>query len=113
MLIYNTTFMMLPEREPEFISWFRTQLPALTESGTSPRLSSLRAAGCAGHGQSEAQSVAFQMEFADRAELDNWASGPLNRVISLFEQQFGPEALTFSSIFETISICPHAGTEEI
>jgi len=107
MLIANTTFMMLHEREPEFLDWFRMQLPIITDArwgGVNPRLSAMRQAGGIDHTQAEAQSVAFQMEFGRREDLDRWNKAPLANVAADFEEKFGPEAMVFSSIFEILPL---------
>lgn len=107
MLISNVTFMMLHEREQEFISWFAAHMPGLTASplaGTAPRLSAMRSAGGIDHTQSEAQSIAFQMEFENAGQLQRWSDGPMAEVISAFDKAFGPEAMTFSSVFEIIPL---------
>ena len=118
MLIHNTTFMMEPGRESDFLEWFRTQLPVLTGSdsenaagagvascgGTAPRLSALRMAAGQDAGEDQAHSVAFQMEFADMDSLLKWADGPLDDTAMLFMKRFGPNAAFFTSVFETIPI---------
>lgn len=106
MLIHNTTFMMLREREEEFLRWFRAELPALTgtDAGAAPRLSAMRTAGGVSHSEAEAQSVAFQMEFADRNRLDKWARNSLADVAARFEERFGPDAVVFTSVFETLPL---------
>ena len=117
MLIFNTTFMMEPDREADFLQWFRTQLPSLTgpdgfaqsEGGiacraTSPRLSALRMAAGQEAGENQAHSVAFQVEFADRDSLLKWADGPLDETATRFMKRFGPNAAFFTSVFETIPL---------
>lgn len=119
MLIHNTTFMMEPGRESEFLQWFRTQLPELTGTGggkdpdstdeascggRAPRLSALRMAAGQEAGEDQAHSVAFQMEFADIDTLVKWADGPLEAMAMRFMKHFGPNAVFFTSVFETIPL---------
>lgn len=119
MLIFNTTFMMEPGKEGEFLQWFRTQLPSLTgtdgtsvadadgspaSGATSPRLSALRMAAGQEAGETQAHSVAFQVEFADRDSLLKWADGPLDDTATRFMKRFGPNAAFFTSVFETIPL---------
>lgn len=105
MLIHNNTFMILREREEEFLEWFRAEIPLLEEAsgGVNARLSVMRKAGGQYQIESEAQSVAFQMEFETMDALEAWAAGPMARVVERFEKRFGPEAMTFTSVFETVN----------
>ena len=104
MLIHNTTFMTEPGRESEFLQWFRTQMPELTGDGTAPRLSALRMAAGQEAGEEQAHSMAFQMEFDDIVSLVQWADGPLQSVTLRFMKHFGPNAVFFTSVFETIPL---------
>ncbi len=80
MVIYNCTFMMLREKEGEFLDWFRAGAGVLTAPEGSggeavsvlfsrnPRLSALVSAGGIYSDEADAHSVAFQVEFADEAQ---------------------------------------------
>ena len=116
MVIYNCTFMMLREKEGEFLDWFRAGVGALTapeapgegsrvgfEPGN-PRLSALVSAGGISRDEAEAHSVAFQVEFVDEAQAQRWADARLGRLCAAFAEKFGPEAMTFSSIFSCIDL---------
>ena len=116
MVIYNCTFMMLREKEGEFLDWFRAEVGALTAPEApgegsrvgfepcDPRLSALVSAGGISRDEADAHSVAFQVEFADEAQAQRWADARLGRLCAVFAEKFGPEAMTFSSIFRCIDL---------
>lgn len=91
------------EREEAFIRWFRTRLPQLGKL-TSPRLSAMREAGGIDYTHAEAQSVAFQCEFASVEEAMKWRNEIFSEVAADFMSQFSPNAMVFTSIFEEISL---------
>ena len=116
MVIYNCTFMMLREKEGEFLDWFRAGAGVLTAPEGSgggsrigfvpcnPRLSALVSAGGIYSDEADARSVAFQVEFADEAQALRWADARLGTLCARFAEKFGPEAMTFSSIFRCIDL---------
>lgn len=116
MVIYNCTFMMLREKEGEFLDWFRSGAGVLTAPEGSgggsrigfvpcnPRLSALVSAGGIYSDEADAHSVAFQVEFADEAQALRWADARLGTLCARFAEKFGPEAMTFSSIFRCIDL---------
>lgn len=101
MIIHNATFMIVKERESEFVDWFRENVGMLGEL-RDPRLSAMREAGGVDYRQAEAQSVAFQCEFASIGEARLWSAGRFAELAALFEERFGPEAMVFTSLFEIL-----------
>ena len=98
--IYNTTFVVAKERE-QFIDWFRLRAACIAEAGMRPRLSRLAGALAA---ESEAQSLAFQVESDSEEALQEWARESLEPVLGQFMRDFGPDAAYFCSEFEVVSL---------
>ncbi len=105
MYIHNTTFMLRRSAAGIAAEWLGYEwLQHATESvACNPRLSRLVSAGDADI-DPEATSIAFQVEFDSLSQAEKWAKGPLARIIDAFYCKFGPEAMTFSSVFETLSL---------
>ena len=101
MLIHNATFMVDPRRGAEFLEWFAPLAHKAGPEGRS-RLSVMRQAGGAEAGEAQALSVAFQGEFDTMQEIDEWTAKRLRPLIAAFERRFAPEAMVFTSVFETI-----------
>lgn len=99
--IYNTTFVVAKEREQRFIDWFRLRAACIAEAGMRPRLSRLAGALAA---ESEAQSLAFQVESDSEEALQKWAHESLEPVLGRFMRDFGPDAAYFCSEFEVLSM---------
>lgn len=95
------------EREAEFITWIRARIAGMTftvngAGPLNPRLSAMREAGGVDYRHAEAQSIAFQVEFADIETARKWSAGVLADTVALFEGKFGPQAMAFASIFELV-----------
>ncbi|MBD5340249.1 MAG: DUF4286 family protein [Muribaculaceae bacterium] len=101
MLIHNATFMVEPQRGAEFLEWFAPLAHKAGPEGKS-RLSVMRQAGGAVAGEAQALSVAFQGEFDTMEEIELWTSKRLNPLVAAFQRRFAPDAMVFTSIFETI-----------
>lgn len=101
MLIHNATFMVDPRRGEEFLEWFAPLAHKAGPEGKS-RLSVMRQAGGAPAGEAQALSVAFQGEFDTMQEIDEWTAKRLRPLVAAFERRFAPDAMVFTSIFETI-----------
>lgn len=103
MFIHNATFMIEKEREQEFLKWLVARVDRLvTPPALNPRLSTMREAGGLDYQQAEAQSVAFQLEFPDFGTASLWRADRFEPVAKEFAEHFGPNAMTFCSIFEQI-----------
>lgn len=107
MYIHNATFMILHQRETEFLSWLRQRIPEISGKiryMESPRLSSLVEAGGVSRDMSDALSIAFQVGFESEEEARSYGDNILAELIVNFERIFGPEAVVFTSIFCTLPL---------
>ena len=105
--IYNTTFVVAKDREQRFVDWFRLRAACIAEAGMRPRLSRLAGALAT---ESEAQSLAFQVESDSEEALQEWARESLEPVLGRFMRDFGPDAAYFCSEFEVLSLDSGIGT---
>lgn len=103
MVIHNATFMVELREEGSLISWLRSHLPEMGEL-RSARLSAMREAGGVECAQAEAQSLAFQCEFNSEGEALEWRAERFKHLADGFMDEFGPNAMVFTSIFEIIPI---------
>ncbi len=105
MLIQNVSFIINLSHEEELLKWLRPHLgPAMQAGGINPRLSVMRATAGADDVAAHAQTIAFQTEFCDSATLQTWKTTVLLPLIAEFEKTFGPEAVAFTSVFETLPL---------
>lgn len=93
--------MVDPRRGAEFLEWFTPLARKAGPEGRS-RLSVMRQAGGEVAGESQALSVAFQGEFETMTEIEEWVAKRLRPLVSAFERRFAPDALVFTSVFETV-----------
>ncbi len=101
MLIHNATFMIAPERGEEFLDWF---VPLARKAGPEGRshVSIMRQAGGTAYSDDQAMSIAFRAEFDTMPEIAEWTAKRLRPLVAAFERRFAPEAMVFTSVFETI-----------
>ena len=105
MYIHNVTFMILPGREKELLGWLSGRLDSIVvPPAVNPRVSTMREAGGVSCRDAEAQSVAFQLEFPTFDEARRWGAEVLPEVSGEFVRCFGPDAMTFASIFEEMPL---------
>lgn len=105
MLIQNISFIIVLDREEDLLGWLRGILPEfIAKGGLNPRLSILRTVAGANEVQSQSQTIAFQLEFCDKESLDEWKEEALITLVRRFEDKFGPEAIAFTSVFETLPL---------
>ena len=105
MIIHNATFMIEKEREGEFVKWLAERLDSVIEPpALNPRVSAMREAGGVDYRQAEAQSVAFQLEFPTLETARDWSSRKFGPLAAEFAEAFGPNAMAFTSLFETIRL---------
>ncbi len=93
--------MVDPRRGAEFLEWFAPLARKAGPEGRS-RLSVMRQAGGEVAGEAQALSVAFQGEFETMAEIEEWTAKRLRPLVAAFERRFAPDAMVFTSVFETI-----------
>lgn len=99
--IYNTTFVVSKDSERRFVDWFRLRAACIADAEMRPRLSRLAGTLAA---ESEAQSLAFQVESESEEALQEWAHESLEPVLGRFMRDFGPDAAYFCSEFEVVSL---------
>ena len=113
MYIHNATFMIDAGKGGEFLEWFaplaRKSCKLHVYSGgeeievvQKSHLSVLRETQGHRPGDGEPLSVAFQVEFNDMVLLHEWREKRLRPLVSAFERRFAPEAMVFTSVFESI-----------
>lgn len=93
--------MVDPCRGAEFLEWFAPLARKAGPEGRS-RLSVMRQAGGVMAGETQALSVAFQGEFETMKEIEAWTTKRLRPLVATFERRFAPDAMVFTSVFETI-----------
>ena len=86
-------------REREFLAWLGPELRRLgaddaATAGMSWRVTTMREAGGVVYRQAEASTEAARA----------WGADVFASVAARFEEKFGPEAMVFTSIFETVEI---------
>lgn len=111
MYIYNTTFMILPSSEPQFLSWLRLEaLPMLVNEALparSPRLTKIAEIPADPEMTAQSASYAFQVEFKALEDAKKWADSALNPVCGNFASKFNAgdgHAAVFSTILLTIDL---------
>ncbi len=93
--------MVDPQRGAEFLEWFAPLARKAGPEGKS-RLSVMRQAGGETAGETQALCVAFQGEFESMEDVAAWTSKRLRPLVDAFERRFAPDAMVFTSVFETI-----------
>lgn len=93
--------MVDPQRGAEFLEWFAPLARKAGPEGKS-RLSVMRQAGGETAGETQALCVAFQGEFESMEDVAAWMSKRLRPLVAAFERRFSPDAMVFTSVFETI-----------
>lgn len=108
MYILNVTFVILPQREEEFISWMRdTALGALFNEESparNPRLQTVVEAGGEKPSEEHGTSIALQSEFETEADAHKWNDSILAGVLGDFTQKFGPHAAFFTTLLTVIPL---------
>ena len=97
--------MMEREKEEEVVTWLHGEIGKMEEGNGAlrgVRLTAMREAGGVDYRQAEAQTVAFQSEFDSVADARSWASHVFVSTAAAFEEKFGPQAMVFTSLFETV-----------
>jgi len=102
MVIFNCSFMIEMAREEEFLTWIRAQIAARGMGGGV--LSAMREAGGVDYREAESHTVAYQREFPSIGAARLWGRERFAPLAAAFEENFGPQAMVFTSIFERIDI---------
>ncbi len=107
MTIYNVTFMMERGLGEKFIAWMRGKSASLLseERGVAgARLQEVVEAPGESEFAEQALSIALQADFTDRESAHAWGRGALAEALAEYRNVFGPEALCFATILETIPL---------
>lgn len=108
MYIYNITFVILPERENEFLEWMRGEaLATLFTPGngaTNPRLQTVVEVGGEKPAAEHGLSIALQAEFATEEEAHKWNDQTVPPVLGNFTTKFGPQAAFFATLLTVIPL---------
>lgn len=100
MLIHNATFMVEYDKGAEFLKWF---VPlAHKAGGESGHVSVLREAHGVPSGESHPLSVAFQVAFDNKDQVEAWRAKRLRPLVKAFERRYAPHGMVFTSVFESI-----------
>jgi hypothetical protein len=108
MFICNTTFVMAPEKEQEFLAWMRGEAaPKLfgeNSPAKNPRLQTVVEAGGEAPGPDHGLSIALQAEFVSKVMAHTWHDTVLLPVLGDYHKKFGPHAIFFVTLLETLPL---------
>lgn len=108
MVVYNITFVILPAKREEFLSWMRgNALAALfnpQSAARNPRLLTVEETGGEKPAEDHGLSIALQAEFDDAATAHDWNDKVLPPVLGDFTSKFNPHALFFSTLLDVIPL---------
>lgn len=108
MTIYNVTFMMERSLKARFTGWLRARRAdgLLSEEKGVVGASLQEVVEVPGESEfaEQALSVALQAKFIDRTAAHAWGRSALASLLADYRKDFGPEALSFSTILETIDL---------
>lgn len=106
--IANISFFVAPGKGEEFVSWFRPLIQSYIDpsvsSGVNPRLSRLSMEELNIPVEGEAESYSFQLEFTDAQSAAAWLDASGGRLVEEFMARFLPDAMTFPSLSQVISL---------
>ena len=108
MYISNITFVLHPEERDRFLSWLRSDLiPALfnpESPARSPRVQTVVEVAGQVPDSSHGLSIALQAEFDSVADAHLWTDNFLHPAAGKFTAAFGPDALYFQTLLETLPL---------
>lgn len=106
MLVFNSTYIIDREKGCEFLEWFA---PLAHKAGPEGRahLAVLKGGldkldGLDESDRQEPLSVAFQVEFDSRQEMNKWIASRFRPLAAAFERRYSPPGMIFTSISERI-----------
>ncbi len=98
MIIVNITFVVDVDRSEKVCAWLREKIVIeLASQGMNPR-----ACRILNPEPDAASSVALQVELPDMSSAESWMGDKMINVLEEYEAEFGPQALFFHSLLETI-----------
>lgn len=101
MFVFNASFMMEHETEPQFLKWLK-KIKSVVPADVPSRVSVMREAGGISHSEADAQTVSVQWEFGSMSEARDWSGKEFNEIMRECERDFGDKVMVFTSIFETL-----------
>ncbi|MDE6443235.1 MAG: DUF4286 family protein [Muribaculaceae bacterium] len=108
MYIYNVTFVMMPDREEEFLNWMRGSALAMLfnqeSTARNPRLQTVVEAGGEKPSADHGLSIALQGEFDTEESAHEWNDNTLPPVLGEFTSKFGPHAAFFTTLLTVIPL---------
>ncbi len=108
MVIYNITFVLVPERQQEFLDWMRSdaisRLFNNDSEAANPRLQTVVEAGGKKPDPEHGLSIALQAEFDTIVAAHGWNDTVLPPVLGDFTEKFGPHALYFATLLEVLPL---------
>lgn len=104
MLIHNITFLIDPARTEEFLRWFHSNGAALLRSGNVKEISLaiLREVEGQINPPDRGVSVACRTLFAGEEDFRAWEREALEAALEAYRGVFGPEALAFCTLLESL-----------
>lgn len=103
MILHNTTFVITPAIELQFLHWIRNEyLPAIQSEDNfhDPLLTKIKPH--ASVDEEESLSYALQFKAADEEAVNVWFAEKISETLSRSQQRFGENMLMFSTIMEIV-----------
>ncbi len=108
MYILNTTFIMHPDQRENFLAWMRSEAIAALFNAQSvaatPRLQTVVEVGGQAPDPTHGLSIALQAEFQSPDDAHTWISENFAPVAGKYTEKFGPHALFFQTLLETLPL---------
>ena len=115
MIIFNASFIIEPDKEEAFKAWItdrrgwlrgvtRTEPRASASEPSEIRISALRATGGVEQGAIDSHTISIQSCFKTMAEAQEWEQGIFASLAESFYASFAPNAMLFTSYFDTLDI---------
>lgn len=104
MLIHNITFLIESSRTEEFLRWMHSVgAPILRKGGSEAlSLSILREVEGEVNPPDRGVSIAAQSRFPDEEVFRAWEKDTLDAALAAYRDKFGPEALAFCTLLESL-----------
>ena len=106
--IYNVTFVVPPEREPDLLDWLQTEVPPLLFNPFSPAMNGEIRKVIEINGETPApengSNIALQATFETENNAHEWFSDFLPNSLNDFRNKFGDQAAFFITLLEEIPL---------
>lgn len=115
MIIFNASFIIEHSKEEAFKAWItdrrgwfrgvnRAEIRPSASAPSEIRISALRATGGVEQGAIDSHTISIQSSFATMADGKRWEEEIFTSIAESFYATFAPNAMIFTSYFETIDI---------